>query len=444
MVPSSKPSSSTSSLHPPSTSSPAQSSSPPPTSKPSSTPKARSSSIGSQSSASLFPSPNSNTIPTSPNSPNSLQNFDFSSLPPGYSLTFHPTNSAPQAAPSTSPVPSPAAPSIFKQPTPIIGSKSTIDKLTSENFTTWSRLVTAVLKPRHLVFLLEPPAPTLSRADLALYNEHSYILHADLTLLMDTEHVRMTEDTEHAFEIFQVLKKVYASKSAARVVHLHRKISNHRLEEGGNIRDFLTEFKHNRNDFIQVYNQVTDHLWAIMLLSSLPKSFDAFVQSINVSIGMDNLTYARAFDLVLDAHEQQVYGATSSSSSSSAFYGNKGSTNNANRPVCTHCKGVGHLIEKCWKLHGKPAGAGGNKGGNNNKGGHNQGGSQKPKGGGGGGGGGGDQGKGGGGECVHDSSSHQFYRICPNRQHRHQHFPDTLDRQRFHHGRAGGYRQMGH
>ena len=35
--------------------------------------------------------------------------------------------------------------------------------------------------------------------------------------------------------------------------------------------------------------------------------------------------------------------------------GNRGCNNNRSRPQCTFCKKSGHLEDKCWKKHGRPA-----------------------------------------------------------------------------------------
>ena len=74
----------------------------------------------------------------------------------------------------------------------------------------------------------------------------------------------------------------------------------------------------------------------------------------------------KVFSLILQEEKQRVVGNQHSSASGQAVFavktsknpGDKKKQDKKDRPLCSHCGILGHLVDKCYKLHGYPPGYG--------------------------------------------------------------------------------------
>ena len=79
-------------------------------------------------------------------------------------------------------------------------------------------------------------------------------------------------------------------------------------------------------------------------------------------------TINKAFSLVVQEERQQGIGVTSLGNTGDSMalytrfevprnnYGRRGYFGKKDRPLCSHCGISGHIVDKCYKLHGFPPG----------------------------------------------------------------------------------------
>ncbi|MCI32949.1 receptor-like serine/threonine kinase, partial [Trifolium medium] len=78
---------------------------------------------------------------------------------------------------------------------------------------------------------------------------------------------------------------------------------------------------------------------------------------------MDPLpSVSRVFSLVIQEEKQRVINTVTSDNSETLAYaisdsnGSKSKNGKKDRPLCSHCGVIGHVTDKCFKLHGYPPG----------------------------------------------------------------------------------------
>jgi len=169
------------------------------------------------------------------------------------------------------------------------------------------------------------------------------------------------------------LEGLCMTKDLTSKMHLKQKLFLHRLPEGGNVLNHISEFKEIISDLAAMEVKYEEEDTALMLLCSLPSSYTNFRDTILYS--RDTLTLNEVYEALNSKEKMKLMVPHDGSSSSQAEglsvrgrtkeknsnNGNGGKSKNGHRgrsqsrdkKYCRYCKRDGHDISECFKLQNK-------------------------------------------------------------------------------------------
>uniref|UniRef100_A0A803MU96 CCHC-type domain-containing protein n=1 Tax=Chenopodium quinoa TaxID=63459 RepID=A0A803MU96_CHEQI len=136
--------------------------------------------------------------------------------------------------------------------------------------------------------------------------------------------IRLTLSRNVAFNIakettttclMKALSNMYEKPSASNKVHLMRRLFSLRMSEGGSVAQHLNELNSVTTQLSSVEIKFDDKVLALILLSSLPDSWNATVTAVSSSSGNNKLKFDDVRDLVLSEEIRRRESGESSSSS---------------------------------------------------------------------------------------------------------------------------------
>ena len=116
-------------------------------------------------------------------------------------------------------------------------------------------------------------------------------------------------------DLMAALSRMYEKPSAANKVHLMRRLFNSRMTEGASVAQHLNELSLITTQLSSVGIEFDDEVRALIILSSLPESWNAIVTAVSGSTGSQKLRYDDVCDLVLNEEIRRKESGESSSSS---------------------------------------------------------------------------------------------------------------------------------
>ena len=185
--------------------------------------------------------------------------------------------------------------------------------------------------------------------------------------------IRLTLSRNVAFNIVKektttglmaALSSMYEKPSASNKVHLMRRLFNLRMTEGASVAQHLNELNTITTQLSSVEIEFDDEVRALILLSSLPNSWNATVTAVNSSSGNSKLKFDDVQDLVLSEEiRRRELGETSNSSALHTESRGRTSERNSNRGRsksrqgksrwgkkdfnCYNCGKKGHFKKDC-------------------------------------------------------------------------------------------------
>ena len=128
------------------------------------------------------------------------------------------------------------------------------------------------------------------------------------------------------------LSSMYEKPSASNKVHLMRRLFNLRMTEGASVAQHLNELNTITTQLSSVEIEFDDEVRALILLSSLPDSWNATVTAVSSSSGNSKLKFDDVRDLVLSEEiQRRESGETSNSSALHTETRGRTSERNSNR-----------------------------------------------------------------------------------------------------------------
>lgn len=251
-----------------------------------------------------------------------------------------------------------------------------IELLTKHNYGTWRIQVEALLvKSDSWPYVNgDIPKPTVtgtgeilaaSRAALNAWTVQDRKAKSDLILSMSPEQLKHLRNCETSKEVWDKLRSVYASQGPMRKATLLEQLLLKKMQEDDDIRDYLSQFMEIVDKLQALEIDVNGDLLSVMLLHSLPSSFDYFCCAIK---SRDNLPDVEALMIkIIEEYDRKVH--KSSESSTSALYskqlrskkkisatdagtnkrtGNDEASSNTVKPKCGYCKKKGHKTADCY------------------------------------------------------------------------------------------------
>ena len=118
-----------------------------------------------------------------------------------------------------------------------------------------------------------------------------------LTLSRSVAHNVVKEKT--TADLMKALSGMYKKPSANNKVHLMKKLFNLKMAENALVAQHLNEFNTITNQLSSVEIDFDDEICALIVLASLPNSWEAMRMAVSNSIGKEKLKYNDIRDLIL-------------------------------------------------------------------------------------------------------------------------------------------------
>ena len=196
------------------------------------------------------------------------------------------------------------------------GKASGIEKFDGTDFAYWRMQIEDYLYGRQLHLPLLGTKPEVMKAEEWALLNRQVLGVIRLTLSRSVAHNVVKEKT--IADRMKALSSMYEKPSANNKVHLMKKLFNLKMAENASVAQHLNEFNTITNQLSSVEIDFDDEIHALIVLTSLPNSWEAMRMAVSNSIGKEKLKYNDIRDLIL-AEEIRRRDAGETSGSGSAL-----------------------------------------------------------------------------------------------------------------------------
>ena len=178
-----------------------------------------------------------------------------------------------------------------------------------------------------------------------------------------------------AYQVWKKLEDLYQRKNAQNKAYLIRRLVNLKYKDGQNASEHLNNFQEILNQLATMKLLLDDEVQALILLSSLPDSWETLVVMLSNSTASDKLTLTMVKDSILnEANRRKEQGLTDTNSEAlvteqrgrsknRSFHGkrddgshdknnhekSRGRSKSRKDVTCYYCKRPGHFQRECRK-----------------------------------------------------------------------------------------------
>ena len=170
-------------------------------------------------------------------------------------------------------------------------------KFNGTNFAYWRMQIEDYLYGRKLHLPLLGTKPKAMKAEDWALLDKQVLGVIRLTLSRSVTHNVVKEKTTS--DLMKALSNMYEKPFANNKVHLMKKLFNLKMAENASIAQHLNEFNTITNQLSSVEIDFDDEIRALIILASLPNSWEAMRMAVSNSIGKEKLKYNDIRDLIL-------------------------------------------------------------------------------------------------------------------------------------------------
>lgn len=224
-----------------------------------------------------------------------------------------------------------------------------IDKLDEKNYDVWCVQMRSVLVHSE-VWKITSGVELKPEEDNGNWIKKDEKALASITLSVKPNQLNYIKNCQTSAEAWQRLKEIHEPSGPARKVSLYKTLLGLRLSEGANVVLYVNEFESVIDKLKEVGVSLGDEIIVIILLSSLPKSYENFVIAMEIRDELPNFTIMR--NKLLEEADRR--NQTKSECSEQQAYMIKNKTNrdkegkrNNNDGKCFVCGKRGHYAASC-------------------------------------------------------------------------------------------------
>ena len=103
---------------------------------------------------------------------------------------------------------------------------------------------------------------------------------ASIILCLESDVLFLVDGEETTMDVWLKLESTFMTKSLTNRIYLKSKLYTYKMEEGSSIREYINKFDRIISDLKDIEVTVEDENQALLLLLSLPKSYENLVQTL--------------------------------------------------------------------------------------------------------------------------------------------------------------------
>ena len=164
-----------------------------------------------------------------------------------------------------------------------------LEVLSKDNFDTWRIHAQALLikndmweyvSGKHIRPELTPNPTALETATRDQWDAQDLKARSDILLAISASELKHARGCETSKELWDKIESIYAPKGPARMATLLKQLLQHKMQEGSDVREHMAKFFEVADKLSTMEIEVNDKLLTLMLLQSLPSSYDMFKRAI--------------------------------------------------------------------------------------------------------------------------------------------------------------------
>ncbi|UYV66792.1 hypothetical protein LAZ67_4002870, partial [Cordylochernes scorpioides] len=232
-----------------------------------------------------------------------------------------------------------------------------IEKLNKQNFETWRLQMQMILIHCDLWNYVNKAniKPEPGNQEFSKWQNKDQKALATIVLSLNPSELIHVKNCKTAEEARKKIEKVYRPKGPATRVSLTKRLIQMKMRPNDDLKDYLSKFTSFVDNLGEIGAKVPEDLLVVLLLCSLPESYEGFRTAIETRDELPKLETLKVKIIEEDQRQREMEGT--SSGEQNAFFGNpERKTTNSTKPPnrkefkfnCHYCAKKGHKAADCW------------------------------------------------------------------------------------------------
>jgi transposase InsO family protein len=245
-----------------------------------------------------------------------------------------------------------------------------IEQLREDNWFSWKRRITAIMREIGLDGLLDGTVPKPEPKDkdkpsedekkaIQEWNQKDAKARNRLDICITETVAAHLDIAGSAKEMWEILAAMYEPKGMAAVTSARRRFIKTCAEEQTDIPTHISDLRQQQARLHLMGSLIPDKEFSMHLLTSLPDSWDGFISSYFGATGTSKINLTSQELIAVIQEEDRRRKEKSGGSETAMFTKQKGGYQQQKTPLtCHNCKKPGHLKADCWSPGGGKEGQG--------------------------------------------------------------------------------------